>query len=289
MSSKRPHGAQARPRRLNAAHAARRAPARPRAGSRSSGTSSASARARRRPGRGTRSTSSVAPQPAPSIICSSEPATPGIETSRAAWQSPASATSTSASPSSRSRSGGRSCSAREEVLRLAHVPAVERERGEQHVAGTRSRRRAAGAARRRCTRPTAPAGGRASGGRRPPGRRAARTPTRSRRARPRRASRSGVTSMSTIASGRPPIARTSDTFVTTAAEPAPNGSAARNGGEIASPQTTRYPSPCGTSAASSPSMPAPSRATSSRSRLPSRPGADRTAATSASRSGHPRH
>ena len=36
---------------------------------------------------------------------------PGIETSRAAWQSPASATSTSASPSSRRCSGGRSRSA----------------------------------------------------------------------------------------------------------------------------------------------------------------------------------
>ena len=40
---------------------------------------------------------------------------------------------------------------------------------------------------------------------------------------------SGLMSMSTIASGVPPIARTSDTFVTTAAEPAPNGSAFRNG------------------------------------------------------------
>ena len=59
-------------------------------------------------GRGSAPTSSVAPQPAVSSICSSDPATPGIETSRAAWQSPASATSTSASPSSRRRSGGRS-------------------------------------------------------------------------------------------------------------------------------------------------------------------------------------
>ena len=41
--------------------------------------------------------------------------------------------------------------------------------------------------------------------------------------------------------------------MTTAAEPAPYGSAARNGGEIASPQTTRYSPPCATSAASSPS------------------------------------
>ena len=56
-------------------------------------------------------------------------------------------------------------------------------------------------------------------------------------------------------SGRAPIARTSETLVTTAAEPAPNGSASRNGGEIASPQMTKNPSPCGTSAASSPSRP----------------------------------
>ena len=58
----------------------------------------------------------------------------------------------------------------------------------------------------------------------------------------------------------------------------------RNGGEIASPQMTRNPSPCGISAPSSPSMPASRRWTTSRSRLPSRPGAVRTSATSASRS-----
>ena len=44
------------------------------------------------------------------------------------------------------------------------------------------------------------------------------------------------------------MARMSETFVTTAALPAPNGSASRNGGEIASPQVTMKPSPCGISA-----------------------------------------
>ena len=123
----------------------RRAAGARRAGSRSSGTSAASARARRRPGAGGASRSSVAPQPAPSIICSSEPAMPGIETSRAAWQSPASATSTSASPSSRRRSGARSRSEVKKACVVAHVPAVERERGEQHVAGLGRRARAAAA------------------------------------------------------------------------------------------------------------------------------------------------
>ena len=85
-----------------------------RAGSRSSGTSAASARAARRAGAGARPGRGVAPQPAPSIICSSEPATPGIETSRAAWARPRSATSTSASPSCAACPGSRSCSERQE-------------------------------------------------------------------------------------------------------------------------------------------------------------------------------
>ena len=69
--------------------------------------------------------------------------------------------------------------------------------------------------------------------------------------------------------------------MTTAAAPAPNGSARTNGGEIASPQMTSSSPPCGTSAASSPSMPAPSRSIDLMSRLPCSPGAARTAATSA--------
>ena len=53
-------------------------------------------------------------------------------------------------------------------------------------------------------------------------------------------------------------------------------------GEIASPQITRYSPRCSTSAASSPSM--PNRSTIRTSRLPSSPGAARTASTSAFRS-----
>ncbi len=171
---------------------------------------------RRRPaGRGSRSRSSVAPQPAASSSCSSEPATPGIETSRAAWQSPASATSTSASPSSRSRSGARS---RSEV-KTAGRRACTGRRGRTRRAGRRRAarsRRAAAAWRCPCRSPTAPAD-------RPSVRWPPTTGTSSRSRRPgepvedargvrlvgaRRACRR-------CASGRPPIARTSETLVTT--------------------------------------------------------------------------
>ena len=120
-------------------------------------------------------------------ICSSEPATPGIETSRAACAEPAlgdldERVAVVAQPL------GRAVVQRaEERPRLAHVPALERERGEQRVARARGARRAAGRARRRCRRPTAPAGRRASGARRRRARRAGPPPRRCPRARARRA------------------------------------------------------------------------------------------------------
>ena len=197
---------------------------------------------------------------------------------------PASATSTSASPSSRSCSGARSCSAVKNGSRLAHVPAVERERGEQDVAGRGRRRAQRPSGRRRCTTPTAPA--RAPIVRWPPttgtpSRSAAQAiPSSTRSA----CARSGLTSMSTSASGRPPIARTSETFVTTAAEPAPYGSAAgtaarsprrrRRGTRRRAARARRRRRRCRRRAARS----------AATSRLPSRPGADRTASTSAWRS-----
>ena len=87
-SSNAPHGAQASPRRVNAAVAASTcsgaaASRNPKLGNVTSQSASATPA-----GRGRRSRSSVAPQPAvSSSICSSDPATPGIETSRAARQS----------------------------------------------------------------------------------------------------------------------------------------------------------------------------------------------------------
>ena len=111
VSSKLPQAAHASPRRVKAAIAASAcsggaASRNPKLGNVSSQRSSGAPS-----GRGRAPTSSVAPARAPSIICSSEPAIPGIETSRAAWHRPCSATSTSASPSVRSRAGARSCSA----------------------------------------------------------------------------------------------------------------------------------------------------------------------------------
>ncbi len=150
-SSKCPQTAQARPRRSNTAQAA---------------PASAAVVARRNPklgnvrsqrrtetpsGRGSRSTSSTAPQPADSSSWSSEPAAPGIETSRAAWQSPASATSTSASPSVRRRAGARSRSELKKSLSSPRYRPVEAERGEQDVArsGGRGAQRSAREARAR--------------------------------------------------------------------------------------------------------------------------------------------
>ena len=198
-------------------------------------------------GRGSASRSSVAPQPAPSIICSSEPAMPGIETSRAAWQRPCSATSTSASPSVLQQLlGSRSCSAvkkslrrrsctgrRARTRRAATSPgcAAAARSGARGEAGARGRQRGRVAERevaaddRDAELSAAQRDAVEHRARRGPGR-------------ARRACRRSP-------SGRPPMARTSETFVTTAAAPAPNGSARRNGGEIASPQSTRKPSPCG--------------------------------------------
>ena len=102
------------------------------------------------------------------------------------------------------------------------------------------------------------------------------------RARPSRValacSGSGLTSVSTSASGRPPMARTSARFVTTAAAPAPSGLLATKAGRIASPPSTRCSPACSTRAASSPSTPGRAPATRARSRLArSRaPGASRT-------------
>ena len=148
-----------------------------------------------------------------------------------------------------------------------------RERRDQRRRPAARRTRAAGAWRSRCRTPRAPARGRASGARRPPGRRACSAAQAMPSSTVSACARSGATSMSTTPSGRPPIARTSDTLVTTAAAPAPNGSASRNGGEIASPQTTRYPSPCaierGVVAVDARAEPLDDRAAS---RLASRPG-----------------
>ncbi len=125
VSSKRPHGAQARPRRGRSAPRRRPCPRARRAGSRSSGTSAASARARRRPGGGWRRRRAWHRRCAPSIICSSEPAMPGIEMSLAAWQRPCSATSTSASPSVLSRLGRRSRSAvKKSLVSLMYRPSI---------------------------------------------------------------------------------------------------------------------------------------------------------------------
>ena len=117
---------------------------------------------------------------------------------------------------------------------------------------------------------------RSSGARRRPRRRAARAA----HARPSRTcsacASSGLTSMSRIASGRPPMARTSETFVTTAEAPAARGWAATKDGRIASPQSTIHSSPWAISAPSSPSPTGPSVRTSRRSRLACRAGRSRT-------------
>ena len=204
-------------RRARAARTARRprggARRRRRAGNRSSGTSPATARAGRPSGRGRRSRSSVAPHPRCSSSCSSDPATPGIETSRAARHGPASATSTSASPSSRSRAAGRSRSELKIGVSWRCVPALEAERDEQRVAGARVGRAEQGAGGARCRTPTAR--GASPIVRWPP---TTSTPSRpAAHASPSSSgsacARSGLTSVSTSASGRPPIARMSETFV----------------------------------------------------------------------------
>ena len=183
----------------------------------------------RRSGRGIASRSRFAPQPA-SIICSSEPAMPGIDTSRLRARGPRSATSTSASPS---------------VSQLLRVAVVQRgpERLVSLIQARRSRTRRR--ARRRASRSRARSGMRGealqeadSAGVRPdrevpaddlhaellrgPGDALEDAPA---------CPWSGLTSMSTSASGRPPMARTSETLVTTAAAPAPNGSRARRPGD----------------------------------------------------------
>ena len=90
--------------------------------------------------------------------------------------------------------------------------------------------------------------------------------------------RSGLTTVSTMAIGRPPIARTSATFVATAATPAAYGWSRANPGAIASAHMIRNVSPNGMTAPSSPAR-SPSRLKILRLRFARRPGAPRTTET----------
>ncbi len=216
-------------------------------------------------GRGICSSASVAPQPVASSICSSDPATPGIEMSRAAWTRSRSATSTSASPSSRSDSGARSRSELKYVVPSVYLPS------RLNAASSTSPGRALEPSSGRLATPVQDADN--AGGcpsvRCPP---TTSTPSSAAaHAIPSStvsaSSRSGLTSMSTRPSGRAPIALMSDTLVITAAAPAACGLACTNVGTIASPHTIRYSSPCGIAAASSPSIAAASLRTIDSSRL----------------------
>ena len=94
--------------------------------------------------------------------------------------------------------------------------------------------------------------------------------------------------VSTIASGRAPMAARSLTLASTAAMPAPKGSAATNGGHRASPPTTMVTSPSVTTAPSSPGPAKESTApktseTTAMGALLRTPGWERTMATNSAR------
>ncbi len=200
--------------------------------------------------------------------------------SRAAWHRPCSATSTSASPSLRSRCGARSRSdVKKSFSSLMNRPSRQNAASRTSpalAAAARSGVRAmpvqvadsdAGPPIVRCP-PTTSTPSRSAAQARPSSTSAA-------------CASSGLTSMSRMASGRPPMARTSETFVTTAAAPAARGCAATNDGRIASPQSTIHSSPWAMSAPSSPSPTGPRPRTSCRSRLACRAGSSRIAAANA--------
>ena len=208
-------------------------------------------------GRGSASRSSVAPQPAPSIICSSEPATPGIETSRAACASPLSAISTSASPSVAQLRPARGRGARSRTARVSLIQRPSSANAATSVVarlGRRGPQRALGEAR---------------AGRRQRRRVAERqVPADDRHAellrRPRDPVEHGlgvrlvradehVDDRQRAAAHRAHVGDVRDHRGRAGAERI----GATNGGDIASPHTTRNPSPCGTSAASSPSIAEP--------------------------------
>ena len=250
-----------------------------RAESRSSGTSRATARSRRPSGRGMRS--SVERRTAAGRLEQLQQRArrrPASTHRRAARAAPDSATSTSASPSSRSLSGARSRSELKNWVFAVYRPS------RQKAASSSSPGRALVARSGRRATPVHDADNAGSwpSVRCPP---TTSTPiSAAAQAIPSSTAsacaRSGLTSMSTSPSGRPPIARTSETFVTTAAAPAACGLLRTNAGWIASPHTIRYSSPCAIAAPSSPSGGAPSRRRIARSRLACRAGESRRFAAS---------